>query len=122
LSHLSRGIEGRSSRLPQLSDIRSSGNVEQDAIAVIGLYRDDYYKYTDARANNTPKGPDDNILNYVILKNRDGETCTIDRYVDVTTNRIADSFDELKAFQIGTGLDKQSAINTINHTFEEAKF
>ena len=119
LSQLSRGIEGRSSRLPQLSDIRSSGNVEQDAIAVIGLYRDDYYKYTDARANNTAKGPDDNILNYVILKNRDGETCTIDRYVDITTNRIADSYEELQGFK---PVYQDSAINTINHTFEEAKF
>lgn len=122
LSQLSRGIESRSSRLPQLSDIRSSGNVEQDAIAVIGLYRDDYYKYTDARANNTPKGPDDNILNYVILKNRDGETCTIDRYVDVTTNRIADSINDLKAFQIVTGSDQQSAIYTIKNEFEQSKF
>lgn len=119
LSQLSRGIEGRSSRLPQLSDIRSSGNVEQDAIAVIGLYRDDYYKYTDARANNTPKSPDDNILNYVILKNRDGETCTIDRYVDVTTNRIADSYDELRDYQISK---EPSAINTIKNEFEESKF
>ena len=102
-----------------LSDIRSSGNVEQDAVAVIGLYRDDYYKYTDARANNTAKGPDDNILNYVILKNRDGETCTIDRYVDVTTNRIADSYDELRQYQ---PILKQTSLNTINHTFEEAKF
>ena len=86
---------------------------------MIGLYRDDYYKYTDARANNTAKGPDDNILNYVILKNRDGETCTIDRYVDITTNRIADSYEELQGFK---PVYQDSAINTINHTFEEAKF
>jgi replicative DNA helicase len=122
LSQLSRGIESRSSRLPQLSDIRSSGNVEQDAIAVIGLYRDDYYKYTDARANNTAKGPDDNILNCVILKNRDGETCTIDRYVDVTTNRIADSYDELRAYQNLALSSGDEALKQLKNLFEEAKF
>jgi hypothetical protein len=39
--------------------------------------------------------------------------------VDVTTNRIADSYDELRAYQ---GLIKETALNTINNTFEEAKF
>lgn len=122
LSQLSRGIEGRSSRLPQLSDIRSSGNVEQDAIAVIGLYRDDYYKYTDAKANNTAKAPDDNLLHYVVLKNRDGETCTLERFVDITTNRIADSYDELFGFTDKSIAYQDSVINTINNEFEPTKF
>lgn len=119
LSQLSREIEKRSNRLPQLSDLRSSGNIEQDAILVIGLYRDDYYKYTDAKANNTPPQPMDNKLTYVILKNRDGAVGDIDRYCDVKTNRIVDSEEELYRFTQPEILYKDTALDKMKPQFEE---
>jgi len=98
LSQLSRGVEGRGDKRPQLSDIRSSGNIEQDASVVIGLYRPYYYAQAEARANNQPTPPNDYTLEFVLLKNRDGMTGGVVRYCDVTTNRIADEEDELFRF------------------------
>ena len=69
LSQLSRANEARQNKRPLLSDLRESGAIEQDADIVIGLYRDDYYnKETEYH----------NIAECIILKNRRGETGTIE--------------------------------------------
>ena len=120
LSQLSREIEKRTSRVPQLADLRSSGNIEQDAIVVIGLYRDDYYKYVDAKANGQAVSPMDNTLKYTILKNRDGNVGDIVRYVDVKTNRIADEESDLFRFVDSEITYKDSQINNIKVDFESA--
>jgi len=66
-SQLNRGPEGRTDKRPQLSDLRESGSIEQDADIVMLLYRDEYYK-SDADPSNT-KG---NIAEVLIQKNRHG--------------------------------------------------
>jgi len=69
LSQMSRESEKRTNdKRPQLSDLRESGSIEQDADIVMGLYRDDYY-------NKESEFP--NIAECIILKNRRGETNTI---------------------------------------------
>jgi len=70
LSQLNRDNEkrGKDDRRPQLSDLRESGSIEQDADIVMGLYRDDYY-------NEESEFP--NIAECLILKNRRGETGTV---------------------------------------------
>jgi replicative DNA helicase len=64
LSQLNRSLESRGDdKRPQLSDLRQSGNLEEDADVVIGLYRDELYdKNTKARGT----------MEFIISKDRDG--------------------------------------------------
>lgn len=74
LSQLSRSVESRSPQIPQLSDLRESGSIEQDADVVLFLYRDDYYN------PDTSEKP--NILDIFISKHRNGPTGKIEIYFD----------------------------------------
>lgn len=63
LSQLSRAVEARPSKIPQLSDLRESGAIEQDADVVLMIYREDYYEEDTDR-----KG----ITDIFIRKHRNG--------------------------------------------------
>ena len=67
LSQLNRGVEQRENKRPVLSDLRSSGSIEQDASTVIFLYRDDYY-YDNVK--------EPNVVEVIVAKNRHGATGT----------------------------------------------
>jgi replicative DNA helicase len=71
-SQLSRAVEQRQDKRPQLSDLRDSGSIEQDADVVIFIYRDEYYKL-----DNTERP---NIAEINIAKHRNGPTAVIDLY------------------------------------------
>ena len=68
LSQLSRETERRTEKKPQLSDLRDSGAIEQDADTVIMLYREDYYSETE---NNDLQ---DSRADLRVAKNRNGTT------------------------------------------------
>jgi replicative DNA helicase len=121
LSQLSRTIEGRADKRPSLSDLRSSGNIEQDASIVIGLFRPDYYAVSEARANNLPEPEMTNILDYVILKNRNGRTGSAERYCDIMTNRVNDDKEMLFRFTQPDIIYKDTKINEIPNNFEDEK-
>lgn len=119
LSQLSRAVESRQDKRPMMSDIRSSGNIEQDASVVIALYRPYYYAVGEARARNEPTPPMDYSLEYIILKNRNGFVGSLVRYCDVTTNRLADSEEELFRFAPATKVIDNSVFRKIDSKFEE---
>lgn len=71
LSQLSRKCEERPNKRPTLSDLRESGSLEQDAYAVIFLYRDSYYWNDEQKAEH--KGQED-VCEVNVAKHRNGET------------------------------------------------
>ncbi len=71
-AQLSRAVEQRQDKRPQLSDLRDSGSIEQDADIVMFIYRDEYYN------PETTERP--NIAEIAIAKHRNGPTGTIDLF------------------------------------------
>ncbi len=69
LAQLSRSVEHRTDKKPILSDLRESGDIEQDADIVLFLYRNGYYMSPEERETNPLK--DDGYA--IIAKHRDGE-------------------------------------------------
>ena len=70
LSQLSREAEKRTEKKPQLSDLRDSGAIEQDADIVMLLYREDYY------TEKNPKPDQNSKAELRVAKNRNGSTGT----------------------------------------------
>ena len=69
VSQLSRAVESRTGNRPQLSDLRESGAIEQDADVVVFLFREEYY---------SPNEENRNKAEAVIAKQRNGPTGSID--------------------------------------------
>lgn len=80
LSQLSRSVESRTPPHPQLSDLRESGAIEQDADIVAFLYREEYYN---------PETDRKNIMDIMIKKHRNGPTGNIELYFDREKQRIS---------------------------------
>ena len=71
LSQLSRSVESRDPKIPQLADLRESGSIEQDADIVMFLYREAYYN---------PETERENITDLILAKHRHGPVGTIELY------------------------------------------
>lgn len=74
LSQLSRSVEQRGGeKRPQLSDLRESGAIEQDADIVIFTHRPEYYGITEDSAGNSTKG----VAEIIFAKHRNGDIDTV---------------------------------------------
>ncbi|MBI5876270.1 MAG: replicative DNA helicase [Chloroflexi bacterium] len=81
LSQLSRAVESRPDKHPQLSDLRESGSIEQDADVVMFLYRDDAYDKATERPN---------IAEVIVAKHRNGPTGSVSLHFNRASSRFAD--------------------------------
>ena len=106
LSQLSRQVENREDKRPQLSDLRESGSIEQDADVVMFIFREEYYlekaepiqrpdekrSNFDERAESWQQRMEDvqNTASIIIAKQRHGPVGTIDVYFNGALTRFAD--------------------------------
>ncbi|HEV7236014.1 MAG TPA: DnaB-like helicase C-terminal domain-containing protein, partial [Ktedonobacteraceae bacterium] len=81
LAQLSRAVESRQSKVPQLSDLRESGSIEQDADIVMFIYRDDVYN---------PESERKNIADIIIAKHRNGPVGEVSLYFQASQTRFHD--------------------------------
>ncbi len=81
LAQLSRAVESRQSKVPQLSDLRESGSIEQDSDIVMFIYRDDVYN---------PETERKNIADIIVAKHRNGPVGTISLYFQASQTRFHD--------------------------------
>ena len=85
LSQLNRVVEGRAGKRPQLSDLRESGSIEQDADVVILLDR----SMTPEEAEQRDR-PDEGVTSFIIAKNRSGPLGTVSMRFDGSTIRFTE--------------------------------
>jgi replicative DNA helicase len=103
LSQLSRQVESREDKRPQLSDLRESGSIEQDADVVLFVFREEYYV-----KNMEPRDPDDpkyteweqqmdkvkGTADVIIAKQRHGPTGTVKLAFQAEFTRFTDLADQ----------------------------
>jgi replicative DNA helicase len=110
LSQLSRAVEQRENKRPQLADLRESGSIEQDADIVMFIYREEYYlafqKPTETTDGDDPKDvaafqkwQEDMAKKYglaelIIAKQRHGSTGTLDLHFEARFTRFSDRADQ----------------------------
>lgn len=83
MAQLNRATESREGHRPRMSDLRESGNIEQDADVIMMLHRESYYKQAANRELGEPEGAlgdnvQDNVAELIITKQRNGPTGTIE--------------------------------------------
>jgi len=106
LSQLSRAVENREDKRPQLADLRESGSIEQDADVVMFVFREQYYheraepkqrveestdKFQERMARWQDRGEHiHNVAEVIIAKQRHGPVGTIELYFDGNITKFGD--------------------------------
>jgi replicative DNA helicase len=97
LAQLSRALENRDDKRPTMADLRDSGTIEQDADAIIFVYREAYYleRSTGANAEQEAIRVDRLIdakdqLEAIVAKQRNGPTGTVHLFCNIACNAVRD--------------------------------
>lgn len=90
LCQLSREVEKRDDKRPLMADLRWSGEIEQDAHVIGFLYREAYYLTQDANADPVKQHLARNKLEFLIRKNRNGETADVPLWCSIGHSMIRD--------------------------------
>jgi replicative DNA helicase len=106
LSQLSRAVENREDKRPQLADLRESGSIEQDADVVMFVFREQYYHERAEPKQRTDESTDKfqermarwqergerihNVAEVIIAKQRHGPVGTLELYFDGNITRFGD--------------------------------
>lgn len=98
LSQLSRGVEGREDKRPNMGDLRDSGNIEQDADVILMVYREAYYLErkepkpgtAEHEVWQTEMARCLNKISLIVEKQRMGPIGAVDCYCDIAANAIRD--------------------------------
>ena len=98
LSQLSRAVESRDDKRPQLADLRESGSIEQDADVVMFVYREEYYVSRQEPSETSEKYHDwqakmakvHNLAEVIVAKQRHGPIGTIKLYFNPEYTRFSD--------------------------------
>lgn len=116
LSQLNRGVENRqgdaNSKRPQLSDLRESGAIEQDADIVCFIHRPEYYKITVDEEGNDLRGK----AEFIIAKHRNGPVGDVRllfksqfaKFANLDDDGIANKLSGGQAATLGTGMQRRS--------------
>lgn len=95
---VNRGVEGRDDKRPLMSDLRDSGQIEQDADLIIMAFREHYYLQRQNTDNDIEADVDkraamrrtENVIELIVAKQRMGQTGTVTAFCDMGANYIAD--------------------------------
>ena len=90
LSQLSRQVESRTDKRPQLSDLRESGSIEQDADVVMFVYREEYYLERSDKKNSHEHISSMGKAELIVAKHRNGPTGTVEMTFNGALTKFCD--------------------------------
>jgi replicative DNA helicase len=116
LSQLNRAVEMRAGdKRPQVSDLRESGAIEQDADIIIFIHRPERFGITEDEQGNSTKGK----AEIIIAKHRNGEVCDVPmRFIAEQAKFVDEGYSELEPLPSSYSAPQQGGGEPVKRTFQ----